>query len=178
MSTARPTINLSADEAASERRSMFLWTGVIVGLLGIHITMCMLAVFAIAGDDSLAIEPSYHQQALDWDASRQALRDSAALGWKAELNVNDTPDSLGRRAIQLVVTDEQGQPISGAQAKALVFHHAHANKTAELELAEAGEGTGVYTTTQLMPQAGLWELRFTVKKGEDVFLNSEVLDLK
>lgn len=156
---------------------MILWTAIIVGLLGIHITMCMLAVFAISGDESLAIEPSYHRQALDWDTSRQALRDSAALGWEAALDVNDTPDAFGRRAIQIAVTDEQGQPIVGANARALVFHHAHGNDTAELELTEAGAGTGVYTTTHMMPQPGLWELRFTFKQGEDTFLNTEVLEL-
>lgn len=168
------TLITTPEEAALERRAMFRWTGIIVGLLGIHMTLCLLAVYATSGDDSLAIEPSYHQRALDWDASRQALVNSEALGWKANFNIDKTPDAFGRRAIEITLTDDQGEPITGATATAVVFHHAHAANAADVSLVEAGEGTGVYMTTHTMPPAGLWELRLKVERGDDMFLATEI----
>lgn len=169
---------ITPEDAVLERRAMFRWTGIIVGLLGIHMTLCLLAVYATSGSDSLAIEPSYHQRSLDWDSSRQALRDSAALGWKAVLDIDKTPDAFGRRAIEVILTDIQAEPITGATVTAVVFHHAHASNAAEVSLVEAGAGTGVYATTHTMPPAGLWELRLTVERGQDVFLATEIHKLR
>lgn len=169
---------ITSEEAALERRAMFRWTGIIVGLLGLHMTLCLLAVYATSGTDSLAVEPGYHQQSLNWDASRQALRDSAALGWSCQVEIDKTPDAFGRRAIEVTLTENQGEPIAGATVTAVVFHHAHAGNAADIAMVEAGTGTGVYATTHMMPPAGLWELRLTVERGEDVFLATEIHKLR
>jgi len=84
---------------------------------------------------------------------------------------------IGRRAIEVALTDAQGQPLSGAKVTATVFHHAHASKVLQVELTEAGPGTGIYVATRVMQQAGLWELRLTALRGKDTFLTTEVHEL-
>jgi len=182
MQTARSpktdALSQPPDDAVLERRAMLRWTAIIVGLLGLHVTFCLVVIFVVLGDESVAIVPGYHQQALDWDASRQALRDSASLGWKVTSRIDDTSDTFGRRAIEVALIDEHGQPLSGATVSVLVFHHAHASDTQQTELTEAGPGTGVYVATLTMQQAGLWELRLTASRGTDTFLTTSVHDLR
>ncbi len=157
---------------------MLRWSAIIVGLLGLHITFCLVVIFTVVSDDSVAIVPGYHQQSLDWDAHRAALNDSASLRWQVTSRIDDTPDPFGRRAIEFALLDDQGRPLSDAMVSVLVFHHAHAAAVQQVELIEAGPGTGVYVATLSMQQTGLWEMRLTASRGKDTFLTTNVYELR
>ena len=52
------------------------WVLIIVGLLVIH-AACMLLAVWIATRQSTGAIPGYYQQAIDWDRSHAATRESA-----------------------------------------------------------------------------------------------------
>ena len=58
--------------ALGETRAKLIWGGVVVGFLSLEIVMCLVAITLSSGDESFAVVPGYHEQALQWDETRAA----------------------------------------------------------------------------------------------------------
>ena len=157
----------SQPDGEEQHGPAWVWPAIVVGLLSLQIVICMIAFFVATSDPSQAIVRDYHTKALAWDEHMAELRAGEALGWDVELVVAEAADMLGDRTVRLSLKDAQGEPLTGASVSVIAFHLARASQVVEAELKEAAPGE--YVTQMKMRKAGLWELAFQARRGEDVY---------
>jgi len=150
---------------ATPRKATRLWPGMIFGLLGLNICIVGLTVFAAnANRTSFAVVPDYDRKALNWDqTARQAARNKE-LGWELRLS------RVEPGSVAATLLDKQGLPLAGADVSLEAFHHAHARTKVEVKFAAAADGT--YFGAASFGTPGLWEFRFTVRRGADTFTST------
>jgi nitrogen fixation protein FixH len=147
----------------------------VVGLLTLQVAMGFAAVTLAGGDASFAVVPGYHEQALHWDEARAAARNSASLGWRDHIHAAEQADVFGRRQLTVELQDRAGVPLTAANVKAVVFHHARANEVQNVSFAEISNGR--YEAELLMRQTGLWEIRLDASRGGDRLIATRQIDV-
>lgn len=131
--------------------------GLIVSSVGGLGFMAYLAVH----DPNFAVEKDYYKKAVAWDETQAQARENARLGWNVDLALEAKGDH-----VELVahVKDARGLPVPDARVEVEAFPNAHAGHIVNATLAperDAQRGSLPFV------QAGLWELRFTVRsRGE------------
>jgi nitrogen fixation protein FixH len=146
------------------------WPKAIVGLIALHITFMVVVIVVATRDPSFAVEPNHYQKALAWDRLAARQRQSAALGWQVTVESEPRLGGDGRRDINCRVVDRDGAPVTGASVRALAFAHARGEDRVRLEF---GEGpAGGYQARAPLARAGLWELRFEIRHGADIFVTT------
>jgi len=149
--------------AKGERRAMWRWTGVIVGLLLMQIVLCMVGVSAALRGKGVAVEADYYNKALHWDDQAALARDSSELGWKTDLSVGDAATTAGERALMLKLVDKAGVPVEGATVAVAFFHHARPLELHQAEL--KATGGGVYASSVALDRRGIWEFKVTIHRA-------------
>ncbi len=141
------------------------WGFIVVALLGGHVALMATAVtFALRGYGSAGVEPDYYARAVAWDADRDALERSEALGWTVTVTPDIWLDEHGRRSLSVSVHDAQGQPINDAHV-ALRMHHAiYPRQQADATLPARGAGT--YTAKLPGLSAGLWRIDLRIETSD------------
>ena len=165
------------------------WPFAIAGLLAIPIAADLALLHFGSADPSAAIEPDYYRKALDWDRAQALQARSDSLGWKA--SVAATPAPGGRLAVQVVLRDRRGAAMRDASVRVSAFAIARSSDVYSADLAllplalHAGRpedrphagAPGVYSGTWLGSRAGIWEFRIEARRGEEVFLDSQRLEV-
>lgn len=151
------------------------WPAMIVGLLGLQIVLCMIAVYLAVSDPTMAIEPDYYKKAVHWDDAAAERLQSDALGWTHELTLDPGADVLGRRAVSLKLAGQDGRPLTGAIVELEAFSRARASHRLTLTLVEQAPGN--YTGLMPVRHDGLWEFVLTAARGREVYTQTERLDL-
>lgn len=172
METAR------TESVAEVTRAKWIWGGVVIGLLGMQIIMCVVAIGFATSDPSWMVVPDYHARALGWDESRAAQQASDALGWTSILTFAGNADVYGNRGVTLRLHDRNRTPIDGAQCTLFLYHHARARELQEISLTEVEPKSGVYQGVVRIRRSGLWELRLQATRGEDEFLLTEQREIE
>ena len=142
-----------------------LWPFVIAGALGLHVVGSLVMVYFATSNESYAVEPDYYQKALAWDDKRAQDRRNAELGWQLEFTVEPAPAGQDP-IVRVELTTVDGEPVTGATIAVEAFANARRDDvlTATSIAAESG-----YETTLPMRRNGLWEFRFTVTRGDELF---------
>lgn len=150
-----------------------LWPGMVVGLLGMSVTMVTITVTAAVGDPSFAVERDYYERALRWDEHMAQQRQNDELGWRASLEMR--PGGEGTWG-ELVVTvlGADGAPLEDAAVMGTCFHYAEANSVYTLDFEPDG---GVWVAPSPLDRAGLWRVRLEVASGDAVFTNERTIEL-
>jgi nitrogen fixation protein FixH len=146
-----------------------LWPAVIAGALGLHVVGSLVMVYFATSNESYAVEPDYYRKALAWDEKRAQDRANADLGWRLEFTVE--PAAVGHDpTLRVELADRVGQPITGAVVAVETFANARRDDvlTATLSSTESG-----YEAALPMRRDGLWEFRFTVTLGDDLFTHRD-----
>jgi nitrogen fixation protein FixH len=139
-----------------------LWPGMVFGLIGLNFCVVAATVYAAhARRSAFAIETDYDRKALRWDDAARQLRTNAQLGWSVRV------DSVEGGRLRISLLDRDGHGLDGADVRAEVFHHARAGDRVVAALAH--EAGGRYAAGVRIATPGLWELRFEVRRGADVF---------
>ena len=142
-----------------------LWPAVIAGALTLHVVGSLAMVYFATSNESFAVEPDYYQKALAWDDKRAQDRHNVELGWKLEFTVE--PAAPGRDPkIRADLLDPEGSPLNQARVLLVAFSNARADERLTTELMAVDDH---YETTLPMSRDGLWEFRFTVTRGDDLF---------
>lgn len=142
-----------------------IWPFVIAGALGLHVVGSLVMVYFATSNESYAVEPDYYQKALAWNDKRAQDRHNAELGWQLEFTVEPVP--VGQDPIMHVgLTTLDGEPITDASISVETF--ANARRDDVLTAGLAGSESG-YQTALPMRRSGLWEFRFTVTRGDELF---------
>lgn len=142
-----------------------LWPAVIAGALGLHVVGSLVMVYFATSNESYAVEPDYYQKALAWDDRRAQDRHNTELGWTLEFAVVPVP--AGQDPIMRVeLTTLDGEPITNASISVEAFANARRDDVLTTGLIESDSG---YQTAMAMRRNGLWEFRFTVTRGDELF---------
>jgi nitrogen fixation protein FixH len=125
----------------------------------------------IATDDPhFALEPNYYDKAVHWDRTQREARDSEALGFQLALPTTLALSADGSLELELRVTDRERAALSSAVVELEAFPNAYASRVERLTLRETSPG--VYRGRLAGRARGLWELRFSVSKGDRHFHQS------
>lgn len=145
-----------------------------------------VAISITAGDTSHAVVTGYDEQALNWDEVKRRRGASAALGWKAELNVESTGDIRGNRIVSVTLLDDSDQPIDNATVRLDAFHRGRVAEKQSLTLTPSdekraaetqGDAAGNYVGSVLIQNSGIWQFNVTATRGDDEFFFETRLSL-
>lgn len=160
--------------AQRERAAQRFWLAGIIGFFVLQALLWVVAIWLTSGDNSFAVHPDYEARAERWDASREALRASAQLGWQVRVEApaerSSEPGSL-----LIKVVDAKGTPVAGATCQLSIFHQARAAQVQVLQLTETSPG--VYLATATLDRAGLWKLAGTIVREQDTLFIDQSLSL-
>lgn len=153
-----------------KRRGVPRWAWIVVALLVTHTSAMIAAVVVAVDDPSFTAVPDYYERALAWDEHRDRQRTSDQLGWSATVE----PSALGDRLV-VVLTDREGEPVTGVAGELTAYHHARANERRTVALVERGDG--VYFATLDVARVGAWQLTLVAERhaGEAFLLETEVV---
>ena len=141
----------------------------------IGILLVTLAFFTIDGaliitafrDEASAPEAQYYEKALQYDKLRQSSLRSSEAGWKADITVASVPLPGMPRRVDLVLRDQQGQPVSGLHGTLTAIRPADARLSNSAQLLEVPGQQGTYRLLLKVPARGLWEFQLEARKGVD-----------
>lgn len=150
------------------------WPWIIVGLLGGHVTIMIIAVTIAVHDRSFSVVPNYYQRAVNWDQTQAEKRASEKLGWRVRVEASEQVDPLGRRAISFVLSDAQGKPIDHARMSVEYFHDAHGDEEKQVKLTPDARDPSRFSAVLPMRYAGDWEFTFTVTAQGKTFVSHEI----
>lgn len=142
-----------------------LWPAVIAGALGLHVVGSLVMVYFATSNESYAVEPDYYRKALAWDEKRAQDRHNVELGWRLEFTVE--PALAGQDpTVRVELSAADGEPLTDASISVEAFANARRDEVLTAEL--TGTETG-FESTMPMRRDGLWEFRFTVTRGDELF---------
>ena len=150
-----------------------IWAWVPVLLLGGLLGAQLIVLHYVLEDPSFALESDYYRKAVSWDARRELDRESAALGWQAQLAA--TPGAQGTR-LRLQLKDAGASVLSGATVQLQAFANARAARQFEVALAETLPGT--YEGELPSAADGIWEFRLQATRGAARFAKIVRLDVE
>jgi nitrogen fixation protein FixH len=167
-----PPTELSGNGAT---KAAWIWGSVVVAFLVLQLVIGGAAFRLAGGDPSVAVMPDYHQRALNWDDELARRSRSDSLRWRATVHYGRPVDGASRQ-VTIRVADADGLAITGGGAELLFFHHTRAADVMTMPLAERDPGEYVATLPIVKP--GLWDLEFTLARGEDErFLDRRTIDI-
>lgn len=141
------------------------WPGMIFGMIGLNFCIVGITVYAARfHSSSFAVESDYDTKALHWDNTAKQIRKNTELGWTIEIT-----QAQGNR-LDVSLRDRDGKAIEDAAVNVESFHHAHAQSKAVAKFTAGNAGQ--YTATTNLSTQGLYEFRFTVLRGPQLFTQS------
>lgn len=163
------------DLAKAERKARRFWVSLVVTFLGLQIVIGIASVRLATGDSSVAIVPDYHTTALNWDAHRRRNTAADRLGIQIVVKPSNVADSQGNRAIEVLVTDDDSQPMSNFSLSASVYHHTAANDDRIISFKHVGEGR--YLSLAPMAKPGLWQLVLKMDGAEEPIVQTLTVEI-
>jgi nitrogen fixation protein FixH len=155
-----PIPSMTPEERAAfdKRRGRFMPWIIVAFFAGFVVILVDFAAFAINHPPS-EVTPHAYDKGLIYN---QTLADADAqvkLGWKADV-------SYQAQRLRLILKDAQGQPLTGARAKAFFVNAAESrlDRSADLQPGEAG----IYSAAAGLPR-GNWKIYVTAAKGADEY---------
>ncbi|MCC6675834.1 MAG: FixH family protein [Phycisphaerales bacterium] len=158
---------LTTPAVAPERKS-WLWPNAVYALIGMNLIVVAVTIYAANRDPSFAVEPNYDTKALEWNKTAAQIEANQRLGWT--LAVENWPVARGGQNLTIRLTDSVGRPLEGATVELTAFASVRASTRLTATLIPSGPG--VYTGPLPIGRSGLWEFRFTVKRGPETFTRS------
>lgn len=151
-----------ASEPANTR-SGTVWAWVPALLLGSMLLGLGTLAYIAIDDPHFALEPNYYDKAVHWDRAQSEARDGAALGLALTLTKPLALAMDGTLEVEVRITDHERALLSPAVVQLEAFPNAYASRVEQVTLSEVSPG--VYRARLRGHAHGLWELRFTVAKG-------------
>ncbi|QDT03836.1 FixH [Rubripirellula lacrimiformis] len=158
-----------------ERRAKRFWVSLVVGLLGLQLTIGGVAIYLATGDPTAAVIPNYHETALDWDTARRAGTAADRMGWEIQVSASDVVDDRGMRATDVLVQDQNGNPVDALAMTARVYHHARASDVVSFSLPSVGDGH--YIALAPLSRPGLWQFEVSIDGADQLIRQSMEIDL-
>ena len=161
----------SATRAQPPRSRGRRWIALILGLIGLNMSIVFVTVRAAVSDPSFAIEPAFYQKAVEWDRAAGEQAGAQLLGWSLAARV----DERGTLIADLTEPGPDGtrRPLAGADVQAEAFAQARSGQRVAVHLAQ--QPGGEYAAALNARRGGLWEVRFTARKSGTVYRHTETV---
>ncbi|QQE10059.1 FixH family protein [Planctomycetota bacterium] len=164
-----------SDLQKKESRAKWLWAGIIVALLGGHMTIMIFAAYLALSDRSHAVMPNYYEKAVKWDQTKAERKASKELGWKVTYNFTD-PDITGQRNMTVSVIDKDSNPIDNIIGDVQFFSHKQAGR----QFAAAFQSNQPVSVQ--LRESGLWTFNLrssaTIGNQNQTFVDEQQLHVK
>jgi len=128
----------------------------------------LMAYFAVSTWTGLETKDYFNQGKSYNDVLEQRAQQDA-LGWKVNFGFENVPIADKPRAdvFRLHFTDKNGRNIDGLNISAIAKRPTQ--EGFDQELVFTSRGNGVYVANASLALPGLWELRYTAERGDDIF---------
>jgi nitrogen fixation protein FixH len=141
-----------------------LWPLGVVAVLAVTV-LANVAVLWLARDrDAAVVEPDYYRRAVGYDSTLAARDRSAALGWRAEVELG-VPGADGGARVRVRLLGRDGAPLDSARVTVGAVHNLDAAHVVRAEL--PAEGGGRYAAVVPLGRPGWWELDLEAVRGAD-----------
>jgi nitrogen fixation protein FixH len=161
-------------EPQGDKRGRF-WPLFIIAIFAAGIIPNLVLLFVATNDPSFAVEENYYEKSLAWDETMAQRAENERLGWSTEMSLTSAEAPRGFRRLSLSVLDAQGARLERCRVHVETFHNARAAKRIEADLETSA--SGVHEALLPMRRPGLWELRLTVRCGEQTFTETSMREL-
>lgn len=149
-------------------RDKLVWPGMVFILISISFTLMSITLYLAVSDRSFGVEDEYYAKAVSWDETAADRAASEALGWSIDLTLAPDVDLSGKRAVMVVLTDSQGEPVEAKASEVYAFHHARRKEAVQFDLTRIAPGR--YSAGAPLLRDGVWQVRLRFERGRDVFL--------
>jgi len=146
------------------------WAGLVVGLLVLQVLMGGFAALLAVSDPAFAVIPNYHDRSIHWDDVVAARQASAALGWKSQVVAADSADLFGKRRLTIRLENATGRPLSDAQVRLQLYHHARPLEIQDIVLSPDVAVPGQYVGDAIIRRQGLWEVELIADHDNQHYL--------
>ena len=157
-----PTTNIATQQHDANRRAAIRWGAFVVGLLSLQVAGGAFAIFLATSDESVAIVPNYHQQALNWDQHVALQSASTKLGWNAAMSQFD--GETGVAGLRIRLRDRDGGPVEIASGEIEIYRHARAATVRRVAI-PAGAADSI-DLGQCFDASGLWQVAIDVTDSD------------
>jgi nitrogen fixation protein FixH len=149
------------------------WPIAIVGVLVATVGANVAAFIAAVGPQAATVEPDYYRKAVEWDSTLAQRERNAALGWRIDAVLGDV--SRDGATLEATLLDPHGAPLDGADVRVEALHNRDGAHPVAGRLEPAGAGR--YAARLPLRRAGLWELRFDVRRQDRRFTSTQRKDV-
>jgi nitrogen fixation protein FixH len=143
----RPLVSPKPLTGAKVLLMLLAFFGVVIG---VNMTMMRLAIQTMPGTD---VDSAY-SASLAYENEIAAAHDQNARNWKVDARIQRGPD--GSATLQVEARDDSGKPMSGLKFQGRFERPA--DRRADLPVALAETGIGIYRGSAPMVAPGQWDL--------------------
>ncbi|OEJ67569.1 hypothetical protein BEN30_09060 [Magnetovibrio blakemorei] len=143
----------------------WIFVGAFAIIFAVNGTMAYFAVSTWSGLET----KDYYKEGIGYNDTLHQRSQQAELGWTSTLSYENIPVANDARAGQLRLhfTDKDGRAIEGLYINALAVRPIQ--EGFDQELIFTYRGKGLYAANVTLPLPGLWELRYTAKRKDQLF---------
>lgn len=138
------------------------WVGLVVVVLGVNLTMVVLAVATNPG----LVNDNYYERGQHYERTMMS-RLSRDPGWTLTA---DVPAEIKRdepTTIRVFLVDKAGQPVT---PEGVTFHaYRPADKSMDFSASMVEEGKGRFAARLSFPLHGVWDALIAVQQGDDEY---------
>lgn len=139
-----------------------LWPAGLAAILCVTVAVNGYLLWVANDRDAFAVEPDYYRKAVAWDSTLAERRRSAELGWTIDAAL--APAASGAR-LEVALADRAGAALRAADVDVEAIHNREPERAVSVRLRSGEDGRAVADVP--LRHAGLWELRFVVRRGAD-----------
>jgi nitrogen fixation protein FixH len=143
-------------------KASILWPGIILGFLGMNVTIVGITIAVTRIDSGYRVEPGYDVKALRWDEHKAARDKQIASGWKASCNV--TAAQKDAATLNIALHDRDSNPIRSGLVTINAFHASRPNHVQNLT---ASLANGTCETLFAPDREGKWVFTVSINTGTD-----------
>ena len=141
------------------------WPFAVVAVLAVTVAANGVMMLVVNGREAAVVEPDYYRKALAWDSTLAQRARDQALGWRLDARLAPLAAD-GRARLEVRLAGRDGAPIVDARVGVVAVHNREARAPRAATLAPVAGG---YAAELPLARAGLWELRFDVRRGGERF---------
>lgn len=141
------------DSKSQERRSARFWSSFVLALMTLNLLIALVAIVVAVRDPSFQPVPSYGENGVDWETRKQLQANSDSLGWTAQVE-----RSVEDNAVRMVLSDSQGEPVTGASGTVQVYHFTRAGQPITAPAIESTDQPGLYHAAIDVSKDGRWHV--------------------
>lgn len=142
------------------------WGIAIVGLLVANL-VAMGILLGAASADRPQVIPEYYDRAVHYDETIDQAATNRALGWTVRVSWT--------AALELVVRDRSGEPLSGARVQVVGTGRATSARRFDERLRESAPGTYAWPGGD---RRGIYDLAIVIELGQETFIDRFVAEAK